>query len=109
MVRGNSYNDQPGRINPARLKESYMEVFSNDFAAVDFREELCYHSRPEKAKIGWLSMSKKEKFIDNGSIENFGPLMAEMLFGGKFETTDGVIYRLNSAYFIETTIESLSN
>ena len=53
-------------------------------------------------------MSKKEKFIDNGSIENFGPLMAEMLFGGKFETTDGVIYRLNSAYFIETTIESLS-
>ena len=55
------------------------------------------------------SMSKKEKFIDNGSIENFGPLMAEMLFGGMFETTDGVIYRLNSAYFIETTIESLSN
>ncbi len=54
------------------------------------------------------SMSKKEKFIDNGSIENFGPLMAEMLFGGKFEPTDGVIYRLNSAYFIETTIESLS-
>ena len=53
-------------------------------------------------------MSKKEKFIDNGSIENFGPLMAEMLFGGKFEPTDGVIYRLNSAYFIETTIESLS-
>ena len=28
-----------------------MGVFSNDFAAVDFREELCYHSRPEKAKF----------------------------------------------------------
>ena len=28
-----------------------MGVFSNDFATVDFREELCYHSRPEKAKF----------------------------------------------------------
>ena len=28
-----------------------MGVFSDDFAAVDFREELCYHSRPEKAKF----------------------------------------------------------
>ena len=26
-------------------------VLSDDFAAVDFREELCYHSRPEKAKF----------------------------------------------------------
>ena len=49
MVWKNSYKDQPGRINPARLKESYMEVFSNNFAAVDFREKLCYHSLPEKA------------------------------------------------------------
>ena len=31
-----------------RLKSS-MGVFSNDFATVDVREELCYHSRPEKA------------------------------------------------------------
>ena len=29
-----------------------IEVFSNDFATVDFREELCYHSRPKKAKFG---------------------------------------------------------
>lgn len=28
-----------------------MGVFSDDFAAVDFREELCYHSRPKKAKF----------------------------------------------------------
>ena len=27
----------------------YIVVFGDDFAAVDFREELCYHSRPEKA------------------------------------------------------------
>ena len=28
-----------------------MGVLSNDFAAVDLREELCYHSRPEKRKF----------------------------------------------------------
>ena len=28
-----------------------MGVLSDDFAAVDIREELCYHSRPEKAKF----------------------------------------------------------
>ena len=63
MVWGNSYKDQPGKINPARLKESYIGVFSSsrgakprtprskaeyDFATVDVRE-LCHHSRPEKA------------------------------------------------------------
>ena len=26
----------------------YIGVFCNDFAAVDVREELCYHSRPKK-------------------------------------------------------------
>ncbi len=26
----------------------FMGVFSNDFAAVDVREELCYHSLPKK-------------------------------------------------------------
>ena len=26
----------------------YIDVFSNDFATVDVREELCYHSRPKK-------------------------------------------------------------
>ena len=34
-----------------RLLKSFMGVFRNDFAAVDFREELCYHSRPEKANL----------------------------------------------------------
>ena len=28
-----------------------MGVLSDDFAAVDFREELCYHSRPKKRKF----------------------------------------------------------
>ena len=35
----------------------YIGVFSDDFATVDFREELCYHSRPEKAKFGYASYS----------------------------------------------------
>ena len=63
MVRGNSYKEQPDRINPARLKESYIKVFSSsrgakprtprrkaeyDFAAVDFREKLCYPTPPKK-------------------------------------------------------------
>ena len=29
----------------------YMDVFSDDFAAVDVREELCYHSRPKKTNL----------------------------------------------------------
>ena len=29
----------------------YMGVLSDDFAAVDVREELCYHSRPKKRKF----------------------------------------------------------
>ena len=44
-----------------RLK-SFMGVFSNDFAAVDVREELCYHSRPEKAKFGRVDAFPK-KFV----------------------------------------------
>lgn len=32
-------------------KERDIEVFGDDFAAVYFREKLCYHSRPEKSKI----------------------------------------------------------
>ena len=36
-----------------------MGVFSDDFAAVDFREELCYHSRPEKAKFRGTCHGKK--------------------------------------------------
>ena len=34
-----------------RLQNVYMGVLSDDFAAVDVREELCYHSLTEKAQI----------------------------------------------------------
>ena len=39
----------------------FMGVFSDDFAAVDVREELCYHCRPEKAKFGELLKADKNK------------------------------------------------
>jgi len=73
MVWGNSYKEQPSRINPARLKESYIDVFSSsrgakprtprskaeyDFATVDFREKLCYPKPPEKAQIRRYVTSK---------------------------------------------------
>ena len=68
---GNSYKEQPDRINPARLKESYIKVFSSsrgakgdartprskaeyDFAAVDVREKLCYPTPPEKANSEFI-------------------------------------------------------
>ena len=35
--------------NLTRLSKPFMGVFRDDFAAVDVREELCYHSRTEKA------------------------------------------------------------
>ena len=41
--------NRTGKACPA--KERNMEVFGNDFATVYFREELCYHSCPEKTKL----------------------------------------------------------
>ena len=38
-----------------------MGVFSNVFAAVDVREELCYHSRPEKANSRGVIPSLKRQ------------------------------------------------
>ena len=32
----------------------YISVLSNDFADVDVREELCYHSRPKKQNSAML-------------------------------------------------------
>ena len=39
----------------------YMGVLSDDFAAVDVREELCYHSRPKKHKFGELMKANKKR------------------------------------------------
>ena len=36
-------------------------VLSDDFAAVDFREELCYHSRPKEAKFKRNTEREKSK------------------------------------------------
>ena len=45
------YRQQKNRARKTSLLGSqfvYMGVLSDDFAAVDVREELCYHSRPKK-------------------------------------------------------------
>lgn len=38
-----------------------MGVLSDDFSAVDVREELCYHSRPKKHKFGELMKANKKR------------------------------------------------
>ena len=40
------------KTNLTRLCRLSIGVLSDDFATVDVREDLCYHSRPEKAKFG---------------------------------------------------------
>ena len=45
----NSKRAEQGKQSLLGSQFVYIGVFSDDFAAVDFREELCYHSRPEKA------------------------------------------------------------
>ena len=46
----------------------YMGIFSNDFAAVDVREELCYHSRPKEANS--RGMEKPRVTQSGRSIRN---------------------------------------
>ena len=38
----------------------YIDVLSDDFAAVDVREELCYHSRPKKQIRRGINSKKRE-------------------------------------------------
>ena len=48
------YRQQKNRARKTSLLGSqfvYMGVLSDDFAAVDVREELCYHSRPKKTNL----------------------------------------------------------
>lgn len=62
-----------------RLKVFIIVVFSDDFATVDFREELCYHSRPKKYKF-------ERRFHDlrvqklTGFPVCFAPLFAPLRF-----------------------------
>ncbi len=37
-----------------------MGVLSDDFAAVDVRKKLCYHSRPEKGKIRRAAKNRQQ-------------------------------------------------
>ena len=92
MVWGNSYKEQPDRINPARLKESYIKVFSSsrgakprtprskaeyDFATVDVREELCYHSLTEKANSEEIILLLECKKTNVISLEALHPYFSK--------------------------------
>ena len=50
MVWENSYKEQPDR-ETYPVKEKDMEVFGDDFAAVYFREKLCYDDLTEYGAI----------------------------------------------------------
>ena len=52
----------------ARLKILVLKVFSNDFATVDFREGLCYHSRPKKQNSEGKSIIRKNR--KHGKVRN---------------------------------------
>ena len=41
----------------------YMGVLSDDFADVDVREELCYHSLPKKAKFGGAAKNRQQRYL----------------------------------------------
>ena len=59
------YKQEKSRARTTSLlgSQSHLTgVFSDDFAAVDFREELCYHSRPKKAKFKrYMERKRKPK------------------------------------------------
>ena len=61
------------RIDPYSALKVFMGVFRNDFAAVDFREELCYHSRPKKqireAYFKRITAPKKSRAKNNTNSE----------------------------------------
>ena len=51
---GAPHRQQKSRARKTSLLDSkspFIGVFSDDFAAVDVREVLCYHSRPKKKNL----------------------------------------------------------
>lgn len=58
-----SHRRQKSRARKQSLLGSqfiYMDAFSDDFAAVDVREELCYHSLSEKANSRGTTNGKNQ-------------------------------------------------
>ena len=48
-VKSSQTAKEPSKeTNPTPPQLVYIGVFSNDFATVDIRKGLCYHSRPKK-------------------------------------------------------------
>ena len=53
----------------------YIGVLSNDFAAVDIREELCYHSRPKKTNSEGLITVVRMQKVQRDFIRSLAPLL----------------------------------
>ena len=77
-----------GREMPHRQKKSqarnkslldsqfvYIGVLSDDFATVDFREELCYHSRPKKTNSEGLITVVRMQKVQRDFIRSLAPLL----------------------------------
>ena len=66
----------------ARLTVGEDKVFGDDFADVDLREELCYHSRPKKEKFGGGLLRfidfLESAFYGGGAVTDF-PVSAKIL------------------------------
>ena len=58
---------EPSKDKPSLLgsKSFSMGVLSNDFAAVDFREKLCYHRHPKKQIRRVTGNKKHNKILEN--------------------------------------------
>ena len=68
MARKMPHRQQKSRARELSLLGSqslFMGVFSNDFATVDVREELCYHSRPEKANSRVVAQKREIERLYN--------------------------------------------
>ena len=65
-----------------RLYKFDLIDLSDDFADVDLREELCYHSRPKKEKFGGGLLSfidfLESAFYRGGAVTDF-PVSAKIL------------------------------
>ena len=61
-----------------RLSKSIIGILSDDFATVDVREELCYHSRPKKTNSGDHTTVRVQK-VRRDFFSDFAPLLIEKI------------------------------
>ncbi len=68
-------------------------VLSDDFAAVDFREELCYHSRPKEAKFKRNTEREKSKEESRARRKKREPVRSGSAGTAPLRRAFGLIFR----------------